>query len=145
MNIAAAVIPFRGAIKTFQAATSPAAICCVLRLDTIGIFRLCPITNWKWKIPRNYPNRPFYPKQKLLKLIFLRDIKAFIYLNLFAQGWNSYYGKQKFAYEMTYPDAFSIILPYNLYISIVVQSKLQTDHFVEIRQKRNNSHNKENI
>ena len=37
MNIAAAVIPFRGAIKTFQAATSPAAICCVLRLDTIGL------------------------------------------------------------------------------------------------------------
>ena len=36
MNIAAAVIPFWGAIKTFQAATSPAAICCVLRLDTIG-------------------------------------------------------------------------------------------------------------
>ena len=44
---------------------------------------------------------------------------------------------------MTYPDVFSIILLYNLYISIVVQSKLQTDHFVKIREKRNNSDNKE--
>ena len=46
---------------------------------------------------------------------------------------------------MTYPDAFSIILLYILYISLVVQSKLQTDHFVKIREKRNNSQNKENI
>ena len=37
MNIAAAVIPFLGVIKTFQVATSPEAICCVLRLDTIEI------------------------------------------------------------------------------------------------------------
>ena len=64
-------------------------------------------------------------------------------MNLLAQGWNSYRWKQNFAYEMTYPDVFSIILLYNLYISIVVQSKLQTDHFVEIREKRNNSDNKE--
>ena len=42
MNIAAAVIPFWGAIKTFQAATSPAAICCVLRLDTIASFGILP-------------------------------------------------------------------------------------------------------
>ena len=37
---------------------------------------------------------------------------------------------------MTYPVVFSIILLYNLYISIVVQSKLQTDHFVKIREKK---------
>ena len=36
---------------------------------------------------------------------------------------------------MTYPDAFLIILLYILYISIVVQSKLQTDYFVKIREK----------
>ena len=46
---------------------------------------------------------------------------------------------------MTYADAFSIILLYILFISIVVQSKLQTDHFIKIREKRNNSQNKENI
>ena len=45
---------------------------------------------------------------------------------------------------MTYPDVFSIILLYNLYITIVEQSKLQTDRFVEIRKKEN-SHNKEHI
>ena len=37
---------------------------------------------------------------------------------------------------MTYPDVFSIILLYNLYISIVVQSKLPTDHFVKIIEKK---------
>ena len=68
-----------------------------------------------------------------------------MYLNLFAQGWNSYYWKQNFAYEMMCPDAFSIILIYILYISIVVQSKLQTDHLVKIKEKRNNSQNKENV
>ena len=56
-------------------------------------------------------------------------------MNLFAQGWNSYYRKQNFAYEMTYPDAFSIILLYILYISIVVQSKLQVDHFEKENKK----------
>ena len=44
---------------------------------------------------------------------------------------------------MTYPDTFSIILLYILYISIAVQSKLPTDHFV--KRKRNNGQNKENI
>ena len=46
---------------------------------------------------------------------------------------------------MKYQDVFSIILLYNLYTSIVVQSKFETDHFVKIREKRNNSHNKEHI
>ena len=47
---------------------------------------------------------------------------------------------------MTYPDVFSIILLYTLLISIVVQSKLPTDHFVKIIEKRNNIiHNKEHI
>ena len=53
---------------------------------------------------------------------------------------------------MTYPDAFSIILLYILYISIVVQSKLHTDHFEKKRKKKkkkkkqqqkNNRQNKE--
>ena len=52
---------------------------------------------------------------------------------------------ENFAYKMTYPAVFSIILLYNLYISIVVQSKFQTDHFLKIREKRNNSHNKGHI
>ena len=39
-------------------------------------------------------------------------------------------------YDVEYLDVFSIILLYNLYISIVVKSKLQTDHFVKIREKK---------
>ena len=42
-------------------------------------------------------------------------------------------------------DVFSIILLYNLYIRTAAQSKAQTDYFLEIREKRNNIHNKEHI
>ena len=37
------------------------------------------LQNWKWIIPRNLPNRLFYSKQNILKLIFSKRLRLHIF------------------------------------------------------------------